>query len=143
MSRSKAPEFMKKFLFYYQEIPAPYNRAQSEKFFIIIKHISESFNNLSYKGQNDESIRYEFKCTEDIKVFINNDLKLSANHAKWAWFVKGLLLAHKEYTWDKYIKKNPNITVYKYFRTLLYHMWFWRGQIPSEKCIPIITNYVN
>ena len=143
MSRSKLAEFFDYFIYWYKKLTAPKLEQKSIEFHIKTIHISEKINELSAKGKEQDGLIFRFKSTQDIKNFIQNTLNLSANHAKWAWFVKGLCVAYKEYTYDKYIKKKNNISMYKYFRTLIYHLWFWKGQVEPDKCIRYVTKYVN
>ena len=142
MSRSSSPGFVKKFLFWYARLDSPYRRELSEKFFRILTDISQKLNNLSIRAQNNEHLTFTFKCKDDIKLFIEYDLKLSQDHSKWSWFLKGILLAHKEYAWEKNVKKNKHICMFVYFRTLIYHNYFWKGQVDVGRCLRIVTNYV-
>ena len=142
MSRSTSAGFTKKFLFWYRRLDAPKQREKSEEFFNILKEISQKLNNLSNRGQNNEHLIYIFKCKEDIKLFIEYDLQLGKEYVKWWWVLKGILLAHKEFSWQKTIKKNRNVSMFIYFRTLIYHLYFWKGQVDSGRCLPIVTNYL-
>ena len=105
MSRSKISFFLDNFVYWYGKLPQPRLEQKSIDFHINIIHISESLNKLSLKGTEQEGLIFIFRSTDDIKHFIKNKLNLSTNHAKWAWFIKGVLLAHQEYNFDKYIKK--------------------------------------
>ena len=143
MSRSRIAFFLDNFVYWYGKLPQPRLEQKSIDFHIKIIHISESLNKLSLKGREQEGLIFIFRSTDNIKSFIKNKLELSTNHAKWAWFIKGVLLAHQEYNFDKYIKKKKGVTMYKYFNALIYHLWFWKGQVEARKCIQFVTKYVN
>lgn len=142
MGNSSSNKYLSKFVFWYNRLPKPVLYHKSEEFIMYISHISEAFNKLSNKAQNDENLSFNFRSINDIKEFISDTLKLSDNHCKWAYFLKGILLSHKEFTWDKYVKKNRNVTMFKYFRTLLFHLWFWKGKVEPGKCVPIVTTFL-
>lgn len=74
----------------------------------------------------------------DISNFIKKDLKLSENHARVAFMFKALILAHRHYKHELlYNAKNFPYSVdkYKYFHTVMYHLYLSGGQIKARNCV--------
>lgn len=129
-------DFIAKFLAWWKKLQIK-KTVKSNNFMSLVEDIYKKFINLCYMAKNNNKINtiYHFKSTKDIRIFIVDVLELTTNHGKIAWFIKGQLLAHKDFNQKRLIY--DALSRYIFYYTLAYHLWFCRGQIKGKKCLMI------
>ena len=132
------PTFMYILIKWFTESEYNINKKLTHKIMNNLKDICSQFMILCQKANDDETkqYRYVFKCLADIEQFIQKTLHLSTDHAKLAWFVKGVFLANKKFNERK--KYDANITRWKFYYSLMYHASFCKAVIPAKKCYRIV-----
>ena len=138
MQRTTFDVFIAGFILWWNELNIEKSPA-AVRFMEIITEISVRIVDLIKRSRDNNSMKqlYEFRCKADIAKFISAALELEEKHAKAAYIIKALLLAHKDYTKEKLYDPNTKITKYHFYYTIMYHCWATKGQIPARRCIII------
>ena len=131
------PEFFDTLILWFKKSDFSINKYCTDQIMDRLQDICDAYQKLCNEAKQNKQKEYvyQFRSLNEIKYFIQQNLHLSDQHVKLAWFIKGVFFAHKKFVHNKLY--NTASKRWPFYYTLLYHVWFCKGRIPARKCLTI------